>query len=178
MSNAFASADGGGFNRETWLTPAPLIAAVGPFDLYPCAAPSPRPWPTAERHIELPQDGLSEPWQGMVWCNPPYGAQAARWLDRCANHGSAIALVFARTETAMFQDIVWPRATALLFLRGRIAFCDKNGKAGMSAGAPSVLIAFDAGSAARLVNSGLQGHLILQNPESQKVPDDLFSNAA
>ncbi len=178
MSNSFASADGGGFNRETWLTPPALLQALGPFDLDPCAAPSPRPWPTAARHIELPEDGLRAAWSGMVWCNPPYGAQAAHWLARCADHGSAIALVFARTETAMFQDVVWRRAAALLFLRGRIAFCDRSGKPALSAGAPSVLIAFDDASAERLERSGIAGHLMRQTPTAATAQESLFGEAA
>jgi hypothetical protein len=34
----------------TWLTPPSILAALGPFDLDPCAAPEPRPWPTAAVH--------------------------------------------------------------------------------------------------------------------------------
>ncbi|WP_457805397.1 DNA N-6-adenine-methyltransferase [Stenotrophomonas maltophilia] len=134
MANKFGNADGGGFNKETWLTPPHILAALGPFDLDPCAAPSPRPWPSAARHIELPGDGLTAEWQGRVWCNPPYGAQAVRGLQRMAEHGNGVALVFARTETTMFQDQVWPRAHAVLFLRGRIAFCSPDGKPAMSDG--------------------------------------------
>ena len=63
----------------TWLTPPELIQALGPFDLDPCAAPSPRPWPTAAQHIELPRDGLAEPWSGYVWLNPPYSHAAWAW---------------------------------------------------------------------------------------------------
>jgi len=32
---------------DTWLTPPHVLAALGPFDLDPCASPSPQPWPTA-----------------------------------------------------------------------------------------------------------------------------------
>ncbi len=49
---------------NTWLTPPHILQALGPFDLDPCAAPSPRPWPTAKYHIELPEDGLSASWYG------------------------------------------------------------------------------------------------------------------
>src|SRR5437867_202275 len=47
---------------DVWLTPPHILAALGPFDLDPCAAPEPRPWPTAERHIALPDDGLAADW--------------------------------------------------------------------------------------------------------------------
>jgi len=58
---------------DTWLTPPAILAELGTFDLDPCAAPSPRPWATATRHIESPDDGLVLPWEGRVWLNPPYG---------------------------------------------------------------------------------------------------------
>jgi hypothetical protein len=56
-------------NAQTviWLTPKFILDALGPFDLDPCAAPSPRPWPTALNHIELPEDGLKASWSGLVW---------------------------------------------------------------------------------------------------------------
>ncbi len=50
---------------NTWLTPEFIIEALGPFDLDPCAAPSPRPWHTAHQYIELPADGLELPWDAV-----------------------------------------------------------------------------------------------------------------
>lgn len=51
---------------DIWLTPRHIIEALGPFDLDPCAAPSPRPWPTAAVHYDITQgeDGLMLPWGG------------------------------------------------------------------------------------------------------------------
>lgn len=63
-------------DTNTWLTPAFIIKALGAFDLDPCAAPSPRPWPTAKYHIELPEDGLAESWYGP-WCQT---CGAVTWL--------------------------------------------------------------------------------------------------
>jgi hypothetical protein len=54
-------------DTNTWLTPVHILQALGPFDLDPCAAPSPRPWSTAKFHIELPEDGLAASWYGN-WC--------------------------------------------------------------------------------------------------------------
>nr|WP_156366684.1 DNA N-6-adenine-methyltransferase [Microbacterium sp. No. 7] len=122
----------------TWLTPRHIIDALGPFDLDPCAAPSPRPWDTAKRHIELPEDGLTAEWSGSVWLNPPYSFAAWKWLGKLANHGDGIALIFARTETRGFVETVWRRATAVLFLHGRLHFHYPDGRrAAANAGAPS-----------------------------------------
>lgn len=104
-----------------WLTPPEILAALGEFDLDPCASQY-QPWRTAREQFTILDDGLAREWAGRVWCNPPYGPHAAHWLERCAAHGDAIALVFARTETAAFHDHVWPKADAILFLRGRLQF--------------------------------------------------------
>jgi hypothetical protein len=77
----------------------------------------------------------------------------AEWLNKCALHENAIALVFARTETKAFFAHVWPYATALLFLRGRLTFAYPDGSLplnGANSGGPSVLIAYGEKAAARL----------------------------
>jgi hypothetical protein len=178
VKTAFTACDTAKFTNETWLTPPSILAPLGRFDLDPCAAPSPRPWPTAEQHIELPQDGLAAGWAGRIWCNPPYGAQASRWLDKLAAHGNGIALVFARTETAMFQDHVWPRASAVLFLRGRISFCDRNGKPAGNAAAPSCLIAYGEANAGVLATCGISGHCVRLQPACVSPRMDLFAEVA
>lgn len=128
--------------KDEWLTPPAILSALGQFDLDPCA-PIVRPWDTAKRHYTILDNGLNQEWSGRVWCNPPYGREASTWLDRCASHGNAIALIFARTETAMFFDQVWKRASALLFIEGRLHFHHVDGRrAAANEGAPSVLIAY------------------------------------
>ena len=142
--------------KEEWLTPRGVIDALAPFDLDPCASVI-QPWPTAAKKYTIEDNGLIKPWSGMVWCNPPYGTQTQKWFRRLAEHGNGIALTFARTETRMFFDSVWSRATALLFLKGRLSFCDTTGKPGGTAGAPSVLIAYGDEAARRLRGCKLAG---------------------
>lgn len=148
--------------RETvWLTPPHIVQALGEFDLAPCAAPLPRPWENARVSYTLPQDGLSLPWFGRVWCNPPYGNETWKWLHRLAEHGTGTALVFARTDTTGFHAAVWERATALLFLKGRLHFHYRDGtRARANSGAPSILVAYGDSDAAALKGSGLPGHLV------------------
>lgn len=80
-----------------------------------------------------------------------------------ADHGAGTALIFARTETAIFFEAVWERATAVLFLKGRLHFLRADGTlpradvGGGNAGAPSVLIAYGDDDAARLRLSGIPG---------------------
>lgn len=144
---------------HVWLTPPEIIRALGLFDLDPCAAPDPRPWPTAVEHYT--ERGLEREWRGRVWLNPPYGQEVYRWLARLADHGDGIALIFARTETQGFFETVWQRADALLFLRGRLHFHYPTGeRASFNAGAPSVLIAYGRECADRLAHTDLGGKYI------------------
>lgn len=149
---------------DVWLTPPAIIDALGPFDLDPCAAPEPRPWPTATDHITLPDDGLSPEWgwgDAFVWCNPPFGPEAGRWLVRMADHGNGIALCPARTETRWFVAGVWNGATAVLFLHGRPHFHHADGTRGAAnSGAPIVLVAYGAAAADRLRRCELTGTYI------------------
>lgn len=139
----------------TWLTPPHIIEALGEFDLDPCGAPG---WVTAKRSIILPEDGLTAAWEGRVWLNPPYGKEAWTWLDKLAEHGTGTALIFARTETAGFVEQVWEKATALLFLHGRLHFHYPDGtRAKANSGAPSVLVAYGDSDARALKNCQLSG---------------------
>lgn len=147
--------------EELWLTPPALLHALGAFDLDPCACPEPRPWRTASEHIALPEDGLSVRWKGRIWCNPPYGEKSAAWLERMAAHQRGTALIFARTETEAWQKFIWPYASALLFIQGRLTFHLPDGsRAGANAGAPSVLVAFGYEDADILLHSGVRGAFV------------------
>lgn len=148
--------------KDEWLTPPELIKQLGEFDLDPCS-PIKRPWDTAKKHYTVLDDGLSQNWQGSVWCNPPYGREAAKWLEKCAEHENCIALTFARTETRMFFNFVWNKATAVLFIKGRLKFYHVTGERGDSAGAPSVLIAYSKDMAVRLKNSSIAGKFLCIN---------------
>lgn len=146
----------------TWLTPPHVLAALGEFDLDPCAAPD---WPTARAHILLPEDGLAAAWVGRVWLNPPYGIVVWTWLARLAEHGRGTALIFARTETEGFVREVWSRASGILFLHGRLWFHRPDGtRASANSGAPSCLVSYGAEDAQVLRGCGLPGTFVPLDP--------------
>lgn len=125
---------------------------LGPFDLDPCAA-DPRPFDCATVNYTEADDGLSKPWRGFVWCNPPYGPWVGTWLERMRQHAHGIALVFARTETKAMQaalhaaDAVFFLAGRLKFLRGKPPFDSDN-----NAGAPSMLLGYGTTARVKLLN--------------------------
>ena len=152
---------------HVWLTPPEILARLGEFDLDPCAAPEPRPWPTAKRHIVLPEDGLTAGWEGRVWCNPPFGSHTGQWLGRMALHGNGIALAFARTDTAMFHSWVFGKADAVLFVQRRPHFYRPDGsRAKGNSGGPVCLIAYGEANAQALAGSGIEGALTVTMREA------------
>jgi hypothetical protein len=160
MKAGIGSHQSAAMKNDEWLTPPEVHAFLGNFDLDPCA-PIVRPWPTASEHFTVEDNGLSKQWTGRVWLNPPYGREAAVWLERVAAHGNGLALIFARTETDMFFRHVWNKAHAILFLRGRLHFHYVDGsRAKANSGAPSCLIAYGKNNVETLRACGLPGQLI------------------
>lgn len=148
-------------DQETWLTPPHILQALGAFDLDPCAAPLPRPWATAKKHYALPEmNGLSKPWTGRIWLNPPYGLNMKLWLNRLALHGNGVALIYVRTDTDIWQKIVFSTASAIFFLKRRLFFYKKDGHRKQAAPAPSALVAFGKKNSEALKKSGLKGTFI------------------
>lgn len=120
-----------GFSHEStaaksvdWYTPPWIFEALEmKFDLDPCAPPGGVPWVPAAAHYSLEHDGLSLPWFGNVWLNPPYGKQTGQFLQRMREHAQGVALVFSRTDTTWFHESAI-FADRLLFISKRVAFVD------------------------------------------------------
>lgn len=153
--------------KDEWLTTPEILKGLGDFDLDPCS-PINRPWPTAARHFTVLDNGLRKVWSGRVWCNPTSGRETGQWLARCAEHGNATVLIFARTETADWVEHVWKKAHSILFLCGRLYFHHMDGKrATANSGAPSALISYDEANTSALENSGIPGYLVKVRPRRE-----------
>lgn len=73
---------------DLWATPKDffdrLDAEFG-FTLDACAMPENAKCKT---YYTPEQDGLAQPWEGVVWCNPPYGRQIGQWVKKA--HDTAV----------------------------------------------------------------------------------------
>lgn len=150
--------------NDEWLTPPEIIKSLGKFDLDPCS-PVNRPWPTANKHYTINDNGLVLPWHGRVWLNPPYGRSIGNWLEKISIHGNGIVLTYARLDTKAFFDYVYPFAASIFAFKGRIQFYNVNGerdKNGWSS-APSILIAYGKRNMEAIGDAGLNGRHILLN---------------
>lgn len=147
--------------EKTWLTPRHIIDALGHFDTDPCCPPN-MPWRTADTMLTKADDGTTAPWHGRVWLNPPYGREAYPFLERMSRYkGGGIALIFVRTDAKQWHEWVFPFAHSVLFLRGRIRFCDASGKPAQSCPTPSALIAYSEADMLALKQSGIKGSLVM-----------------
>jgi hypothetical protein len=164
--------DGPIATTHDWLTPPHILSPLGPFDMDPCASQF-QPWRTATHQFTIADDGLAREWVGRVWCNPPYGPHAEKFLKRMAEHGNGIALIFARTETKAFQAFCWRTADSMLFLSGRLRFFLPDGTEGGTSGAPSVLIAWGAKNTAALKASRIPGYLVHLDNQPVNEPQQL-----
>lgn len=96
-----------------------------------------------------------------VWLNPPYSRPLIeRFVEKMVENNNGIALLFNRCDSKMFQDLIFPNATAIMFLRGRIKFYRPDGTQGDSPGCGSVLIAFGEENAVALEKSNIPGKFI------------------
>jgi phage N-6-adenine-methyltransferase len=133
----------GMFSSETdqWETPQDFfdnLNAIHRFTLDVCALPSNAKCPN---FFTPSQDGLSQPWTGTCWMNPPYGRQIGRWVrkayESAQNGAKVVCLLPARTDAAWFHD--YCIHGEIEFIRGRIRF----GGSKWNAPFPSMVVVFE-----------------------------------
>jgi phage N-6-adenine-methyltransferase len=121
--------------HEAWSTPTwildRLYSVFDHFDLDPCSATKDRRLTRvkARTYFTASDDGLSLPWIGTVFVNPPYGRELRFWTDKArtefelGNAKTVIALVPARTDTGWWHNDIAGKAS-IFFLKGRLSFGD------------------------------------------------------
>lgn len=147
-----------------WLTPKYIIDWFGKqynnklwFDLDPCASLYQR-YKTATNQYTYVDNGLKKEWYGNVWMNPPYGSQSKNWIIKLIKHGRGVALLFARTETKLWQQYILPSCSAVLFLNKRVTFVRPDKTKARPATAPSALISWGSDNRTKLLELGKSTH--------------------
>jgi hypothetical protein len=152
------------YKSVEWYTPAWVFDALGiSFDLDPASPYDMESAVPAATKYTIFDDGLSKPWFGRVFLNPPYGPSTPQWMARMVDHGHGIALVFSRTDTAWFQQSM-RAASAVLFVQGRIQFTPgrENQYKRSRCGAGTALFAYGADCAAALQRLSYRGTFVQQ----------------
>lgn len=131
---------------QNWETPKKIFAyaelCVRGFDVDVAASESnalcPHFWTKED-------DGLAQDWSNKkIWCNPPYKKGQHRWIQKAIKTHNCVSvfLIPARTDTKLWQDMIFPKAAVIIFLRGRLKFLVNGFEKGPST-FPSALVAFD-----------------------------------
>lgn len=135
---------------DEWYTPPSIFNSLNvKFDLDPCS-PGLNHWVPATKVYTKIDDGLSQPWDGFVFMNPPFGGRNGHvpWLRKFIQHGNGIAIVRAYTSSQWFHEYA-TKVDAMLFPRGKTKFIRPDGSIGKQPGSGVVL--FACGTKAELV---------------------------
>ena len=97
------------------------------------------------KHFFSPEtDGLTQSWDfgGAVFCDPPYGCENGKWVEKAYKKYLVIEypivlLIPARTDTKYFHEFIYWKAE-IRFIKGRLCFTDKNGNPADAAPFPSL----------------------------------------
>ena len=113
--------------KQTWETPQDFFNKLNDvfnFNLDSCAEVD-----TAKvaNYYTVEDDALVQDWKGNVWCNPPYGREQIKFvnkaLDESNKHKSTVVLLIpARPDTKVWQNVIFPNASQVCFVKGRLRF--------------------------------------------------------
>ena len=113
-------------------------------------------WVPATLIYTQSDDGLTQPWSGLVFMNPPFGGRNGHvpWLQKFFMHANGVAIVRAYTSSAWWHAEL-PKAELILFPRGKTKFIRPDGSIGTAPGHGVVLIGMGLVACSALQASGL-----------------------
>ena len=114
-------------DKQTWETPQDFFNKINDifnFDLDACAEDN-----TAKisNYFTIEDDALIQDWNGVVWCNPPYGREQIKFINKGLleskkNKSTVVFLIPARPDTKVWQDVIFKNASQVCFIKGRLKF--------------------------------------------------------
>ena len=141
-----------GTSEEEWYTPAVFIEAareaMGGIDLDPASSAEAQATVGARRWYGKDTDGLTRPWDGRLWLNPPYTSGLVdRFASRLVEHldsGEVTAAVWlsnASFDTKWGQPLC-AAASGLCLVSGRVKFVPGSGQRVSSNASPTMVLYF------------------------------------
>lgn len=117
--------------RDDYSTPQSLFGRVcakyGPFDLDAAASQANT---KCSKFYSEHEDALTQKWEGVVWCNPPW-KDLISWTSkalgevRSGNADRVVMLLPVITKTRWFHEVVLPHAR-IEWIRGEVRFGDSK----------------------------------------------------
>lgn len=121
-----------------WYTPHVYLeaarAVLGGIDLDPASSYTANKLVKAKLYFTKEQNGLTKPWKGKVWLNPPYTRNIIdKFIAKLIHHAerdevkSYICLVNAAMDTKWAHALL-KNADSVCFIKGRISFLTPAGQ--------------------------------------------------
>ncbi len=130
-------------DKQNWETPQDFFDKLNDifnFDFDVCAEHT-----TAKvsKYFTKEDDALIKDWIGTIWCNPPYGREQVKFIEKAYSeslkHDSVIVMLIpARPETKVWQNTILQKASIVCFVNGRLKFGGSKNNAPF----PSALVVF------------------------------------
>jgi hypothetical protein len=135
-----------GTTSDDYWTPKWVFDALGlQFDLDVACPPDGPPHTPAKAWYTQETNGLTSPWWGRVWMNPPF-SKANPWVKKFIEHRNGIALTVVGKSA--WCDTLWDTADAIVLLPRSMAF-DQG-----AIFLPTMLTAYGQDNAQALANVG------------------------
>ena len=137
-------------NSNEWSTPQKLFDELNNefhFTLDPCSTHKNF---KCKKHYTTEENGLVQDWsKDIVFCNPPYGKEISKWVEKafneCNKGATVVLLIPARTDTSYFHRFIYKQGFEIRFIKGRLKFIDESGIEGKAAPFPSMIVVMKRG---------------------------------
>lgn len=128
---------------DMWATPQDFFDKLNEefnFTVDVCAIPENA---KCEKFFTPEINGLKQEWTGVCWCNPPYGREIGKWVEKAyiaSTWGATVVMLLpARTDTKWFHEYIYNKAE-IRFIKGRLNF----GNSKTAAPFPSMVVIFNS----------------------------------
>ena len=128
---------------DMWATPQDFFDKLNyefNFTVDVCAIPENA---KCEKFFTPEINGLNQVWTGVCWCNPPYGREIGKWVQKAyiaSTFGATVVMLLpARTDTKWFHEYIYNKAE-IRFIKGRLKF----GNSKTAAPFPSMVVIFNS----------------------------------
>ena len=133
----------GSMKSNEWTTPRDVFDKLNKaygFTLDPCCT---KESALCEKFYTIVENGLVQDWsKDVVFMNPPYGRGINKWVEKAYRESEkgavVVCLIPARTDTRYWWDFIFPHASDITFIKGRLKF-----GGGGNAPFPSALVEFN-----------------------------------
>ena len=138
--------------NDEFYTPLFIFEALNlQFDLDVAAPEGGVSWLPSKRYFTQKDDGLSQEWTGLIWCNPPYSASKP-WVEKWLDHGNGLILIPA-SKAKWFQKL-WEQSDGMVIMKEPFKF-EKPDDQRADIFMPTIIASIGEIATTALINSNL-----------------------